>query len=141
MLIGEYNQTIDAKGRVNVPVKFREDLGCSFVVSKGLDNCVCVYPKNEWERFKQELGTVPSAKRRMLSRFFYSGAEECDTDSQGRVLIPPKIREYAGLSKEIVVVGMSDKVEIWDRSSWESYMEDPVFDADEIAKVMEDLGI
>ena len=141
VLIGEYNQTIDAKGRVNVPSKFREELGGSFVVSKGLDNCVCVYPKDEWERFKAELDTVPASKRRMLSRFFFSGAEECDTDSQGRVLIPPKIREYAGLNKEIVVVGMSDKVEIWDRSSWENYMDNPAFDAEEIAKAMEELGI
>lgn len=141
MLIGEYNQNIDAKGRVNVPAKFREELGNSFVVSKGLDNCVCIYPKDQWERFKEELETVPPSKRRMLSRFFYSGAEECEIDAQGRTLIPPKIREYAGLTKEIVVVGVSEKIEIWDRESWNKYMEDPAFEAEEIAKAMEELGL
>ena len=141
MLIGEYNQNIDAKGRINVPSKFRVDLGESFVVAKGLDNCAYVYPKEEWEQFKQEIFSVPPSQRRMLQRFFFSGAEECTIDSQGRVVIPPKIREYAGLQKEIVVVGVSDKVVIWDRSSWESYMEAPDFNADEIAKVMEELGI
>lgn len=141
MLIGEYNQNIDAKGRVNVPAKFRDDLGESFVISKGLDNCVYIYPKEEWKRFEQELCSVQPTQRRMLHRFFFSGAEECGIDSQGRVVIPPKIREYAGLSKEIVVIGVSDKVEIWDRDKWEAYMDNPAFDAEEIAKVMEDLGI
>lgn len=141
MLIGEYNQNLDAKGRINVPAKFRDDLGSSFVVSKGLDNCVYVYPKEEWERFKQELYTVPSSKRRQLQRFFFSGAEECTVDTQGRVVIPPRIREYAGLLKEVVVVGVSDKMEIWNRDSWEAYMDKPEFDADAVAAVMEELGI
>ncbi len=141
MLIGEYYQNLDAKGRINVPAKFREDLGEAFVVSRGLDSCVCIYPKDEWERFKEELYTVQPSKRRMLSRFFFSGAEECSIDSQGRVVLPQKIREYAGLEKEIVVVGMSDKVEIWARESWEAYLQDPAFDAEEIAKAMEELGL
>ena len=141
MLIGEYHQNLDAKGRINVPAKFREDLGESFVVSKGLDNCVYIYPKEEWKRFEQELCSVQPTQRRMLHRFFFSGAEECSTDSQGRVVIPPKIREYAGLTKEIVVIGVSDKAEIWDRGRWEEYMANPAFDAEEIAKVMENLGI
>lgn len=141
MLIGEYSQNLDAKGRVNIPAKFRTDLGESFVISKGLDNCAYVYPKEEWKRFEQELCSVQPTQRRMLNRFFFSGAEECCIDGQGRVVIPPKIREYAGLSKEVVVIGVSDKVEIWDRSRWESYMENPAFDPDEIAKVMEELGI
>ncbi len=141
MLIGEYNQNIDVKGRINVPAKFRLDLGESFVVAKGLDNCVYIYPKAEWERFEEELCSVQPTQRRRLQRFFFSGAEECSADSQGRVVIPPKIREYAQLQKEIVVIGVSDKVEVWDRARWEGYMEDPAFGADEIAKVMEDLGI
>ena len=141
MLIGEYNQNIDAKGRANVPAKFRDDLGESFVISKGLDNCVYIYPKEEWKRFEQELCSVQPTQRRMLHRFFFSGAEVCGIDSQGRVVIPPKIREYAGLSKEIVVIGVSDKVEIWDRGKWEAYMDNPAFDAEEIAKEMEDLGV
>lgn len=141
MLIGEYNQNLDAKGRINIPAKFRDDLGGSFVVSKGLDNCANIYPKQEWERFKQELYTVPPSKRRQLQRFFFSGAEECSVDAQGRVVIPPRIREYAGLEKEIVVVGVSDKVEVWNRGKWEDYMNSPEFDAEAVADVMEELGI
>ncbi len=141
MLIGEYHQNIDAKGRINVPAKFRVDLGETFVIAKGLDHCVYVYPKEEWNRFEEELCTVQPTQRRLLQRFFFSGAEECSVDSQGRVVIPPKIREYAGLQKEIVVIGVSDKVEVWNREKWEEYMEDPAFEAEEIAKVMEELGI
>ena len=141
MLIGEYNQNLDVKGRINIPAKFRDDLGSSFVVSKGLDNCVYVYPKEEWERFKQELYSVPSSKRRQLQRFFFSGAEECSVDTQGRVVIPPRIREYAGLTKEIVVIGVSDKVEIWNRDNWKAYMDKPDFNADAVAAIMEELGI
>ena len=141
MLIGEYHQNIDAKGRINIPAKFRLDLGESFVVAKGLDNCVYLYPKAAWERFEEELCSVPPTQRRRLHRFFFSGAEECSADTQGRVVIPPKIREYAGLQKEIVVIGVSDKIEVWGLEQWNRYMEDPAFEAEEIAKVMEDLGI
>ena len=141
MLIGEYNQNLDAKGRINIPAKFRDDLGSAFVVSKGLDNCANIYPKQEWERFKQELYAVPSSKRRSLQRFFFSGAEECTIDAQGRVVIPPRIREYAGLVKEIVVVGVSDKVEIWNRDKWEEYMNSDEFNSEAVAGIMEELGI
>ena len=141
MLIREYHQNIDAKGRINIPAKFRLDLGESFVVAKGLDNCVYLYPKAAWERFEDELCSVQPTQRRRLHRFFFSGAEECSADTQGRVVIPPKIREYAGLQKEIVVIGVSDKIEVWGLEQWNRYMEDPAFEAEEIAKVMEDLGI
>ena len=141
MLMGEYYQNLDSKGRVNIPAKFRLDLGESFVVSKGLEYCVSIYPKGEWERFQEELRTVPSSKRSGLERFFFSGAVERSIDGQGRVLIPPQIREYAGLTGEIVVIGVSDKVEIWDRKKWEAYMNQPEFDADSIAEIMEELGI
>lgn len=141
MLMGEYYQNLDSKGRINVPAKFRADLGDSFVVSKGLEHCVSIYPKAEWERFRQELHAVPSSKRRGLERFFFSGAEERSIDAQGRVLIPSQIREYAELDGEIVVIGVSDKVEIWSRSKWEAYMNQPDFEADAIAEVMEELGI
>lgn len=141
MLMGEYYQNLDSKGRINVPAKFRADLGDSFVVSKGLEHCVSIYPKAEWERFRQELHAVPSSKRRGLERFFFSGAEERSIDAQGRVLIPPQIREYAELDGEIVVIGVSDKVEIWSRTKWEAYMNQPDFEADAIAEVMEELGI
>lgn len=141
MLIGEYNQSIDAKGRVNIPAKFREDLGASFVVAKGLDACVCIYPKTEWEKFQAELLSDNNVQRRRLHRYFFSGAVDCEIDSQGRALIPPTIREFAGLDKEIVVIGVSNRVEIWNKEKWNEYMDTPECDAEEIAKVMEELGL
>lgn len=141
MLIGEYCQNIDAKGRVNIPAKFRDDLGETFVISKGLDNCLYVYSVTEWEMFRNELLRMRSAEARKLHRFFFSGAVECELDTQGRVVVPPAFREYAGLTKEIVVLGVSNRAEIWDRARWNEYMNDESFTPDEIAKAMENLGM
>lgn len=141
MLIGEYHQNIDAKGRINIPSKFRLDLGESFVVAKGLDNCAYIYPKEAWQAFQEGLCSAQPTQRRHLQRFFFSGAEECSIDSQGRVLIPSHVREYANLQKEIVVVGVSDKVEIWNRDAWTDYMKEPAFEAEAIASIMEEMGI
>ncbi len=141
MLIGEYYQNIDEKGRINVPSKFRHDLGETFVVAKGLDNCVSIYPKSKWEGFLESLMAIPPSQRRPLQRFFGSGSEECSVDSQGRVVIPPKIREYAGLQKEIVVVGDTEKVEVWNRQAWTEYIGGPEFETENVAKIMEELGM
>ncbi len=141
MLVGEYFQNIDEKGRINIPSKFRHDLGESFVVAKGLDNCVSIYPKEEWERFLELLKSIPPSQRRPLQRFFGSGSEECAIDSQGRVVIPPKIRAHAGLSKEIVVVGDTEKVEVWNRQDWEEYISGSEFETENVAKIMEELGM
>ena len=141
MFSGEYDQSLDSKGRVNIPSKFRLELGETFVVAKGLENCVKIYPKAEWERFQNALRSQPSSKRRGLERFFFSGAEERSLDGQGRVLISPKMREYANLVDEIVVIGVSDTVEIWNRSAWNAYMDQPEFSAEAIAETMEALEI
>ncbi len=141
MLVGEYFQNIDDKGRINIPSKFRHDLGETFVVAKGLDNCVSIYPKEEWERFLELLKNIPPSQRRPLQRFFGSGSEECAIDSQGRVVIPPKIRTHAGLQKEIVVVGDTEKVEVWNRQDWENYISSPEFETENVAKIMEELGM
>lgn len=141
MLIGEYYQNIDDKGRINIPSKFRNDLGESFVVARGLDHCVSIYPKSKWEDFLNALMAVPPSQRRALQRHFGSGAEECSVDSQGRVVLPPKLRLYANLQKEIAVIGDTEKVEIWDRKVWEEYIGGEEFETENIAKIMEELGL
>lgn len=141
MLIGEYYQNIDDKGRINIPSKFRHDLGETFVVARGLDDCVSIYPKSKWDAFLESLMAVPASQRRALQRHFGSGAEECSIDSQGRVVIPPKLRLYANLQKEIAVIGDTEKVEVWERKAWEDYISGEEFETENIAKIMEELGL
>lgn len=121
MFIGEYNHTIDSKGRLIVPSKFREALGDEFVVTKGLDGCLFVYPMEEWTAFTDKLKELPLTKKdaRQFSRFFLAGAASCEVDKQGRILIPSVLREFAGLEKDAVLVGVSSRIEIWSRSNWE----------------------
>ncbi len=108
MLIGEYMQTVDAKFRVNIPSKFRTDLGQTFVVAKGI-NCISIYPKDEWIRFLESLKDMKKL------RFFSAGSSECELDTQGRIVVPVSLREYIGLQKEIAVIGAFKHVEIWNR--------------------------
>ncbi|MGI6066987.1 MAG: division/cell wall cluster transcriptional repressor MraZ [Bacillota bacterium] len=123
MFMGEYQHAIDSKGRLIVPVKFREDLGDNFVVTKGLDNCLFVYPMNEWKNLEAKLKALPFTKAdaRAFVRFFFSGATECELDKQGRILLPVNLREYAQLEKDVVVIGVSSRVEIWSKECWENY--------------------
>lgn len=140
MLIGEYYHNLDAKGRVSVPSKFRDDLGSTFVLSKGLDDCLYAYSTSEWEIFKNELLTMRGANAQKIRRFFFSGATECEIDAQGRVVIPPSFRTYADLSKELVIVGVSNRAEIWNKENWEKYISDASFESSEIAKAMDEMG-
>ena len=140
MLIGEYYHNLDAKGRVSIPSKFRDDLGGSFVLSRGLDNCLYMHSASEWENFKTEIDNMRGSDGRVVKRFFYSGATECEIDSQGRIVVPPIFREFAGLSKEVVIVGVSTHAEVWDKEKWESYKDNSSFDAEQIANIMEDIG-
>lgn len=121
MLIGEYQHNIDIKGRVIVPVKFREDLGTYFYVTKGLDGCLFVLSKNEWQELESKVHSLPISKSRTLQRFFFSGAAEVETDKQGRILIPQNLREYAGLEKDVTFIGTSSRVEIWESSKWKEF--------------------
>ncbi len=143
MFIGEYNHTIDSKGRLIVPAKFRERLGEEFVVTKGLDGCLFVYPMDEWTVFTDKLKELPLAKKdaRQFSRFFLAGAASCEVDKQGRILIPSVLREFAGLEKDAVLVGVSSRIEIWSKPKWEEISDVDVEDMDNIAEHMEDLGI
>ena len=141
MFMGEYNHTIDAKGRMIVPSKFREQLGNEFVVTKGLDGCLFVYPNEEWHNIEEKFRTVPLTTKdaRKFSRFFFAGAATCELDKQGRILIPPVLREFADLQKDVVSVGVLNRIEIWSKDKWlecNSYD-----DMDEIAEHMADLGL
>ncbi|MCM3171107.1 MULTISPECIES: division/cell wall cluster transcriptional repressor MraZ [Paenibacillus] len=123
MFMGEFQHSIDDKGRVIIPAKFRESLGPSFVVTRGLDQCLFVYPMEEWGVMEQKLKALPLMKSdaRAFTRFFFSGATECDLDKQGRVNLPGNLREYAKLDKDCVVLGVSNRVEIWSKDIWENY--------------------
>ena len=140
MFMGTYGHSIDAKGRVIVPAKFREVLGNSFVVTLGLDGCLFVYPEEEWEDFVKQLKELPGSKEaRKLQRYFMAGAAPCDVDKQGRVLIPSSLREKVGLDKDVVFVGVMSKIEIWSKERWEDNND---FDnVDDIAEHMSEFGL
>ncbi|EGL82165.1 Protein mraZ [Caldalkalibacillus thermarum TA2.A1] len=123
MFLGEYQHTIDNKGRLIIPAKFREGLGTSFIVTRGLDKCLFVYPFSEWKQIEEKLKSLPFTRSdaRAFTRFFFSGATECELDKQGRVNIPANLREYAQLEKDCVVIGVSSRVEIWSKGVWEDY--------------------
>lgn len=143
MLLGEYNHNLDTKGRVSVPSKFRDDLGQTFIVTKGLDNCLFAYSKEEWKTFEEKLKLLPmtNTNARNFVRFFFAGATECEVDKQGRINIPQNLREYASLDKEVYIIGVSTRVEIWDKTKWDTYTSPENMDVDEIASQMSDLGI
>ena len=141
MFMSEYTHSIDTKGRVIVPAKFRESLGNEFVITQGLDGCLFVFPNEEWNAFEEKLKSLPMSNKdaRKFVRFFLAGAATVELDKQGRILIPTVLREFAGLEKDVVVVGVGSRVEIWDKSRWD---EATTFsDMDEIAEHMADLGI
>lgn len=138
MFQGQYEHSIDTKGRTIVPVKYREELGEEFVVTHGLDNCLYLYPAKAWEEFCQKLQSLPSnLQNRKLQRRFLSKAMEVSTDKQGRILIPILLRKLVGLEKDIVFVGMMNRVEVWDSSRLQmEYEED---DPEDIATALDDL--
>jgi MraZ protein len=123
MFMGEYLHTIDGKGRLIVPAKFREALGEKFIATKGLDHCLFIYPAEEWKELEQKLRALPFTQpdARAFVRFFFSGATECELDKQGRILLPANLREYAQLDKDVVLVGVSSRVEIWSQALWTDY--------------------
>jgi MraZ protein len=142
MFMGEYSHTIDAKGRIIVPVKFRESLGDNFVVTKGLDNCLFVYTKEDWQKFEGKLRTLPLTNKdaRKFTRFFLAGAAEMEVDKQGRILIPSVLREFAALEKDVVFVGVGSRIEIWNRAGWDESISGYDDDMDEVAENMDSLG-
>lgn len=140
MFMGEFQHSIDEKGRIIIPAKFRELLGTSFVVTRGLDQCLFVYPMEEWGAMEQKLKALPLMKSdaRAFTRFFFSGATECEWDKQGRVNLPGNLRQYAKLEKDCVVLGVSNRVEIWSKDTWEQYFEQSEDSFNEIAEKLVD---
>ena len=141
MLIGEYEHSLDAKGRLIMPAKLRQDIGEKFIITKGLDGCLFVFSQNEWNNFETKLKTLPLSDKnaRNFVRFFLSGATECEIDKQGRFLIPANLRESAKLEKDAMIVGVGTRLEIWNKETWLNCGEN--ISADEIAENMTMLGI
>ena len=143
MLTGEFNHSIDSKGRLIIPSKLRDSLGEHFVITKGMDGCLFLYPENEWEAFEEKLRTLPltNKKARDFKRFFLGSAVDGEIDKQGRVLLSSSLRTYAGLEKEVVLAGELDKVEIWSKEAWDARTTDIEENIEDIASDMEDLGL
>ena len=141
MFMGEYSHSIDTKGRLIIPAKFRELLGEEFVLTKGLDGCLSIYPMDEWNAFEEKLKALPLTNKnaRTFSRFFVAGATACELDKQGRILVPATLREFAGLEKDVVLTGSLNRIEIWSKAKW---IENSNYDdMDSIAEGMQEMGI
>ena len=138
MFMGEYHHTIDEKGRIILPSKFREELGEEFFVTRGLDDCLFVYPKTEWQKITNKLKNLPFTKKdaRSFTRFFLSGATATVFDKQGRINITSPLISYAGLKKECVIVGVGDRIEIWSSDNWNNFY---TSNSDEMSNIAEDL--
>lgn len=140
MFMGEYDHTIDSKGRLIVPAKFRDQLGDEFVVTKGLDGCLFIYDNTEWAKLEEKITNLPLSNQnaRKFSRLLLAGATLCEVDKQGRILLPASLRKHANLEKEVALVGVGSRIEIWNKDAWDEMNE---YDADEMAMNMEGLGI
>lgn len=143
MFMGEYQHNMDIKGRMIIPAKFRDTLGDTFVVTRGLDQCLFVYPMQEWQVLERKLKQLPLTKKnaRQFTRFFFSGAIECEVDKQGRVNIPQTLRTYADIEKECVIIGVSERIEIWAKDIWDVYVTESEASFAEIAEDLLDFDL
>ncbi len=143
MFIGEYQHTLDPKNRVIMPAKFREKLGDSFVMTKGMDNCLFIYSNHEWSNVEEKLKSLPMTSKdaRAFVRFFFAGASECELDKQGRMVVPTHLKEYARIDKELVIIGVSTRIEIWSREEWNKFNSDANISYEDVAEKMSQLGI
>lgn len=143
MLIGEYTHSLDPKKRLSLPVKFRRELGKKVVVTRGLDNCLFVYPLKEWQRITKKVSELPlgQADTRGFNRFFLSGAVEVDIDSVGRILVPDFLKDFANLKSKVVLAGIHDRVEIWDEIIWSEYKKRIEKQADALAEKLGEIGV
>jgi len=139
-MTGTYRHTIDQKGRLFIPAKLREELGESFYVTKEVDNCLVAYPKQVWKEIEEKMAALPRSKARSLQRMIFGSAEKCELDSQGRILVPQTLREYAGLEKDVAIVGVSNRAEIWNAAKWDKINEEE-YTAESLEEAMELLGI
>jgi len=143
MFIGEYNHKIDARGRINIPSKLRENLDERFFLTKGLDNCLFLFPEDEWKVFEEKLKTLPLTNRnaRAFVRLFFAGASECAIDKQGRINIPNNLLKHSKIEKEVMIIGVGQRIELWSKKEWTRYNEPDNISYDEIAEQMAELGI
>jgi MraZ protein len=143
MFIGEYAHNVDAKKRLAVPSKFRGELGSRVVVTRGLDQCLFVYPMKTWETLAEKLGNMPvgEAGTRSFIRLMLAGATDVEVDSQGRILLPDYLKEYAGLDREVTVAGLFNRLEIWDAEKWQNYKSEAEKNSGEIAEQLGKLGV
>jgi MraZ protein len=140
MFMGEYEHSIDAKGRIIIPSRFRDDLGDKFFVTVGLDGCLFLYPKDAWEAFSEELSKLPGTKEaRQLQRTIFGRAAACEVDKQGRILIPATLREAASLEKDVVFVGVLNKIELWSKERYKDNSD--IDNMDTIAEHVAQFGI
>ena len=143
MLIGEYEHSLDVKGRLIMPAKLREDIGKKFIITKGLDGCLFGFSLDEWTNFEEKLKSLPLTNKnaRDFVRFFLSGAIECEIDKQGRFLVASNLREYASMEKEVIIIGVGTRIEFWSKDKWKKYNSSDNISADELAENMTMLGI
>lgn len=134
MFMGEYHHSIDAKGRLIIPSKLRYDLGDNFIVTRGLDGCLFLYPKEQWNNIINKYKNLPDTKdKRQFLRIFLSGATNCEYDKQGRINIPKPLIDYADLNKDCIIIGVDEKLEIWSKERWEQFISDNEENMSEIA--------
>ena len=143
LFMGEYQHSVDTKGRLIIPAKFREELGDQAVITRGLDNCLFLFPQSEWKILEDKLKTLPLTKAdaRQFVRFFFSGATECELDKQGRIAVPLNLRTYGDIDKDVTVIGVSNRVEIWSKARWDIYMDQAEESYEQIAESIVELGI
>ena len=141
MFIGEYSHNIDAKGRLIIPSKFREELHNSFILTRGFDGCLTIYSVTQWEKLIEEINKLPETKKdaRKYSRALTANASECTLDNQGRILIPGNLMKIANITKECVIVGANNHVEIWDKATWDAYLEEANKNFEDVAENLSDL--
>lgn len=143
MLIGEYSHNLDPKGRVFMPARFREELGQHFIVSRGIGQCLFVFSEEVWAEFTGKLKNVPitDSKAQVFLRMLFASACECEADKQGRILLPARLREYAGMEKEVVAIGVMSRVELWSKANWDAYNEQANEDYEQTLEKLAELGI
>ena len=143
MLIGEYKHTLDPKKRLSLPSKWRKELGKMLVITRGLDNCLFVYPLKEWQKITEKIDQLPlgQADTRSFNRFFLSGAVEVEVDSVGRILVPDFLKEFAGLDTKVVFAGIHNRVEIWGEDKWDEYKKRIELEADGLAEKLGEIGV
>ena len=143
LFMGEFQHSLDDKARLTLPAKFRDGLGESFVITRGLDRCLFIYPRKDWEVLSEKLRALPLTRSdaRQFLRLFFSGAADCDLDRQGRTVVPANLREYAGISQECSVIGVGNRVEVWDVGAWKAYSDRAAESFGDVAAGLVDLDL